>query len=209
MKNNAVTVTIQVTKEALFWCLSFFSLLFRLKDINLIPSAVQTHRRVPKIQKLRLSIETAGVISGLNGWSWVFIVSSHRSWDSLLVWAPDLWSKGCEFESRQGRWENFLLRSQLCVLTLIQCWLLFSVHSTPVLLQWYAKDPSLSAKRTGVRLHLIMHTPLTQQSQSGLIMPLCRHSVVTYQETSSHATCQGTLGHSHLSSLSQCGLILA
>ena len=25
-------------------------------------------------------------------------------------------------------------------------------------------------------------------------MPLCRHSVGTYQETSTHAICQGTLG---------------
>ena len=40
-------------------------------------------------------------------------------------------------------------------------------------------------------------------------MPLSRQSVGTYQETSSHATRQGTLGHSRLSSLSHCGLILA
>ena len=40
-------------------------------------------------------------------------------------------------------------------------------------------------------------------------MPLCGHSVGTYQETSSHATRQATLGHSRLSSLSYCGLILA
>ena len=40
-------------------------------------------------------------------------------------------------------------------------------------------------------------------------MPLSRQSVKTYQETSSHATRQGILGHSRLSSLSRCGLILA
>ena len=40
-------------------------------------------------------------------------------------------------------------------------------------------------------------------------MPLSRHRVGTYQETSSHATRQGTLGHSRLSSLSRCGLVLA
>ena len=40
-------------------------------------------------------------------------------------------------------------------------------------------------------------------------MLLCSHSVGTYQEMSSHATHQGTLGHSHLSSLSRCGLIPA
>ena len=40
-------------------------------------------------------------------------------------------------------------------------------------------------------------------------MPLSRHIARTYQETSSHTTRQGTLDHSRLSSLSQCGLILA
>ena len=39
-------------------------------------------------------------------------------------------------------------------------------------------------------------------------MPLSRHSVGTFPETSSHAACQGTFGHSRLSSLSHCGLIL-
>ena len=38
-------------------------------------------------------------------------------------------------------------------------------------------------------------------------MPLSRHSVGTYRDTSSHATRQGTLGHSRLRSLSHCGLI--
>ena len=37
-------------------------------------------------------------------------------------------------------------------------------------------------------------------------MPLCRHSVGTFQKTSSHATRQGTLDHSRLSSLSHSGL---
>ena len=40
-------------------------------------------------------------------------------------------------------------------------------------------------------------------------MPLSGHSVGTFLETSSHATCQGTFGHSHLSSLSHCGLVLS
>ena len=39
-------------------------------------------------------------------------------------------------------------------------------------------------------------------------MPLSRHSVGTYPETSSLATCHETIGHSRLSSLSHCGLIL-
>ena len=63
-----------------------------------------------------------------------------------------------------------------------------------MLLQWNVKDPSHSAKSAGGRLHLNTHTPLNQQRQSGLTMPLSKHSVGTYQEMSSHTTCQGTLG---------------
>ena len=80
---------------------------------------------------------------------------------------------------------------------------------TPMLLQWHVKDPSHFAKSAGGRLHLTMHAPLTQQSWSGLTMLLSRRSVSTCPETSSHTTCHGTLGHSHLSSLSHYGLILA
>ena len=89
------------------------------------------------------------------------------------------------------------------------CWLLFSVRSYPMLLQWHIKDPGHSAKSAGCRIHLNMHTPLTQQSRRGLTMPLSRLSVGIYQETSSYATHQGTLSHSRHSSLSHCGLILA
>ena len=88
------------------------------------------------------------------------------------------------------------------------CWLLFGVRSNPVLPRWHVKDPGHPAKSAGGRLHLNTHTPLTQQSWSGLTMPLSRQSVGTYQETSSHGSRQGTLGHSHLSLLSHCGLIL-
>ena len=52
--------------------------------------------------------------------------------------------------------------------------------------QWHVKDPSHSAKNAGGRLHLDMHTPLTQQSRSGQSMLLSRHNVGTYPETSSH-----------------------
>ena len=89
------------------------------------------------------------------------------------------------------------------------CWLLFGVRSIPVLPQWHVKDPGHSAKSAGGRLHLNTHKPLTRRSQSGLTMPLSRHDVGTYQEKSSHATRQGTPGHSRLSSLSLCGPILA
>ena len=44
--------------------------------------------------------------------------------------------------------------------------------------QWHVKkNPGHSAKSAGGRLHLNMHTPLTQWSRSGLTMPLSRHSV--------------------------------
>ena len=42
---------------------------------------------------------------------------------SLLVRAPDSWSKGCKFSTI-----NFV------------CWLIFGLRSTPVLLQWHVKD---------------------------------------------------------------------
>ena len=42
------------------------------------------------------------------------------------------------------------------------------VRSTPMLLQWHVKDPGHLAKSAGGRSHLNMHTPLTQQSLSGL-----------------------------------------
>ena len=54
--------------------------------------------------------------------------------------------------------------------------------------------------------HPDIHNP---RRWSGLTIPLSRHSVRIYPETSLHATCQGTFGHSRLSSLSHCGLILA
>ena len=86
------------------------------------------------------------------------------------------------------------------------CCLLFSVRFT---LLWDVKDPGHSAKSADGRFHLNTHTPLTQRSRSGLTMPLSRHSVGTYQETSSHASREGTFGHTRLSSLSHCVLILA
>ena len=133
----------------------------------------------------------------------ILTASQCGSRNSLLVRAPDSWwSKGCEFESRQEQRENFLLQLQLCVLTLFLC--PFHPHVTAVA----RKRPRHSAKSAGGRLHLNMHTPLSQQSRSGLTMPLSRQSVGTYQESRSHAAHQGTLGDSRLSSLSHCGLIL-
>ena len=85
----------------------------------------------------------------------------------------------------------------------------FDVHFISMLPQWHVKDPSHFAKSAGGRLHLNTHTPLTQQSQSGLTISLSRHSVGSCLELRSHATCQGTLGHSRLSSLRHYGLIQA
>ena len=51
----------------------------------------------------------------------LYTLDTLGGWDSLLVRVPDSWSKGCEFESLQEGRENFLLQSQLCVLTLIRC----------------------------------------------------------------------------------------
>ena len=87
--------------------------------------------------------------------------------------------------------------------------ILLTLAFHPVLPQWHVKDTGHSAKSAGDRLHLNTHTPLTHRSRSGLTMPLSRQSVGIYQETSSHATRLGTLGHSRLSSLSHHGLILA
>ena len=89
------------------------------------------------------------------------------------------------------------------------CWFLFGVRFTPMLPQWHVKDAGHFAKCASGRLYLNPHTPLTQRSRSGLTMPMSWHTVVIYPETRSHGTCQGTLGHSRLSSLSHCRLIQA
>ena len=82
------------------------------------------------------------------------------------------------------------------MLTLNQC--PFHPHFTAVA----RKRPRSFSKTADGRLHLNMHTPLTQRNRSGLIMPLSRHSVKAFQEMISHATRQETLSHSRLSSLS-------
>ena len=119
-----------------------------------------------------------------------------------LVRAPYSWSKDCKCKSRQERQENFLLQSQLCVVTLIRC------PSHPCVTAVACKRPQSFCQKCRWLVPLNTHTPLTQWSCSGLTIPLSRHSVGTYQKMSSHASHQGTLSHSHLSSLSHCGLIL-
>ena len=54
-------------------------------------------------------------------WPFLFLLISGTERDSLLVRVLDSLSKGCEFESWQERWENFLLQSQFYMLTFIRC----------------------------------------------------------------------------------------
>ena len=71
------------------------------------------------------------LVSAYKGGVWSSDVSLYDILrNSLLVRAPDSWSKGCEFKFWQGRQENFLLQSQLCVLTLI--WWPLRPHVTVV-----------------------------------------------------------------------------
>ena len=107
-----------------------------------------------------------------------------RSRPGLLCAAE--WMKGCEFESRQERRENFLLQSWLCVLTLVRC--PFHPYVTAVA----RKRPRPFCQKRRWQVTPNTHTPLTQRSRSGLTIPLSRQRVGTYAETSSHATCQGT-----------------
>ena len=164
------------------------------------------------MKKKRTHVEWSMVIGAVvfHHTFYIKIISKQCSWRELPLGelryhvgtTPDLWSKSCEYESQQKWQENF--HSGVNFVR----WLLFGVCSTPMLPKWHVKDHGHSAKSAGDRLHLNTHTTMTQWSRSGLTMPLSRRSVGTYQETSSHATCQGTLSHSRLSSLSHCRLIL-
>ena len=78
-----------------------------------------------------------------------------------------------------------------------------------MLLQWHVKDPGHSVRSAGGRIHLNMHTFLTQQSWTGLTKLLSRHSVGTYRETNSQLVREHYFCHSYLSLLSHCRLILA
>ena len=82
--------------------------------------------------------------------------------ERLRVWIP-----------AEGAREIFSPGSTLCADS-------YSVSvPTPVLPQWHVKDPGHSARSADGRFHLNTHTPLTQQSRSGLTMPLSRHCVGT------------------------------
>ena len=101
----------------------------------------------------------------------LWLHNATKSWgsrDSLLVRAPDLWSKGCEFECRQELWDNFAFSRDNFV-----CWHLFGVSSTSLLPQWHINDPSHSAKSASGSLQLNTHRSFTQWSQSGLKIYCC------------------------------------
>ena len=90
---------------------------------------------------------------------------------------------------RSGR-RIFFLFSQLCVLTFTWCPFHPRVNTVA------SKRPRSFCQKRRWQVTPKHACALTQWSRSGLTMLLPRHSVETYQETSSHATRQGTLSHS-------------
>ena len=122
---------------------------------------------------------------------YVFICCMLLKWGARIACWLECWThdwKVVSLNPRKSGRRMFFPRVKFV------CWLLFVVRSIPVLLQWHVKDSGHSARSAGGRLHLNMHTPMTPWSRSGPTMPLSRRSVGTYQETNSHATCQGTIG---------------
>ena len=111
-------------------------------------------------------------------------------WDSLLVRAPDSWSKGVS--SNPVRSGGIIFFSRVNSV----CGLLFRICSNPVTAVAHKRPRSFCQK-------------CRWQVTPKLAYTFDPTSVGTYQETSSHATRHGTLGHSRLSLLSHCGLILA
>ena len=77
-------------------------------------------------QVLHLHFQSGNAPSSVHGSLMCYLLCQ----DSLVVRAPDSWLKGHEFESRQEWQENFLLQSQLYVLTRFQC--PFHPHVTAV-----------------------------------------------------------------------------
>ena len=123
--------------------------------------------------------------------------------DGLLVGCRTCDQKVESLNPGRSGGRSFFSKNQPCVLTLYRC--LFRPRYTGVA---HKRPRSFCQKCRWHVTPINTHTPLTQQSRCGLTLPLSRHSVGTYPETSSHATCQGTFGHSRPSSLSHCGLIL-
>ena len=77
----------------------------------------------------------------------------------------------------QSRWDRLptVLVDLEVILKLVLHLLVLFIFSSPELTlsaDSYSVSPCHSTKSSGGRLHLSMHTPLTQQSRSGLTMPL-------------------------------------
>ena len=124
------------------------------------------------------------------------------NWDSLLVkhWTRD--ARGCKFESWQEWWEKFLLKLAFCADFLMS--IPFRVTAVA------CKRPQSLCQKC--RWQVTPKHTCTLDSVKSAWADYALHAGIVWEpigETSPHATHQGTLGHSHLSSLSSCGLILS
>ena len=132
---------------------------------------------------------TCGLITCVSGW--------YSQWPGQLVGkSVGLFIERLQVRTAAGAAGEFLLQSQVCVLTPSRC-------------PFHPRVTAVARKRPQSFCQKCRWQVTPQRSRSGLTMPLCRQSLVIYQETSSHATRQETLGHSRLFSLSHCGLIPA
>ena len=120
----------------------------------------------------------------------------HWYWRGRLSWLEHQTQNGTVVSLIPGR---IIRRISLSRVDWLR-WLLFGVHSTPASLPWHIKDPSHCAKSAGGKLHLNIHTPLTQHR----VCWLCCPGIVGEPtwESNSQAVHQGTLGHNHLGCLS-------
>ena len=85
------------------------------------------------------------------------------------------------------------------------CWLLFGDPFQPRVTAVARKRPRSFCQMSRCEVTPKHAYILDPTKLEWLTVPLSRHSEVTYQETSSYATRQGTLGHSRLCWLSHCG----
>ena len=125
---------------------------------------------------------------------------------------PDMWLKGCEFESPGRSGGIFFLQSSLSVLTLIRCAPCYRSGT------WKKKKTKNNNKNTVILQEgpvagysvTPKHAYALDATKSEWPVQCCPGIVCELiRETSSHATRQETLGDSRLSSLNHCGLIMA
>ena len=90
--------------------------------------------------------------------AWTLVIAYCAKYlNQVYILENEVNTSQCKNPSRSGM-QIFFFRINFV------CWLLFGVHSTPVLLQWQVKDSNYSAKSAGGRLHINLRTPLTPQS---------------------------------------------